>query len=107
MTNYVLFSNASSNDAPNSTGNTCSIATEDVDVNKIYKKSKSILLLTFWNNFSVLAYVAVVVLILHAVIAMQTILSDMTNTVIFICQINLQYLTLTIKFAKSTPNTLM
>ena len=32
-TDYVLFSPAGSTGAPNSTGNTCSLATEDVDVN--------------------------------------------------------------------------
>ena len=32
MTNYALFSLPGSNGAPNSTGQTCSLSTEDIDV---------------------------------------------------------------------------
>ena len=32
-TNYVLFSNTGSNGAPTSTGEYCSLATQDIDVN--------------------------------------------------------------------------
>ena len=38
---YLLFSASSSKGAPNSNGNNCSLATEDVDVN----------LINFWKNY--------------------------------------------------------
>ena len=46
MTNYILFSPEGSSGAPNATGNSCSISTEDVEVSiNIYS------ILIVWSSY--------------------------------------------------------